>query len=110
MPTAALILAAGLGTRMRSALPKALHPLAGRPMLGHLIAACDGVFDRIVVVTGPEMPALERAAAPHPCVVQAERLGTGLVSLDLIHEQRGLVPGSAIDAANWAATGRIAMK
>ena len=37
---AAIILAAGLGTRMRSALPKALHPIAGRPMLNHLIAAC----------------------------------------------------------------------
>ncbi len=77
MLAAAIILAAGLGTRMRSALPKALHPIAGRPMLNHLIAACDQVFERIVVVVGPDMPALERAAAPHPSVVQAERLGTG---------------------------------
>jgi bifunctional UDP-N-acetylglucosamine pyrophosphorylase/glucosamine-1-phosphate N-acetyltransferase len=75
--TAAIILAAGLGTRMRSALPKALHPVAGRPMLNHLIAACEPVFDRIVVVVGPGMPALEAAARPHATVVQAERLGTG---------------------------------
>ncbi|SDB52992.1 bifunctional UDP-N-acetylglucosamine diphosphorylase/glucosamine-1-phosphate N-acetyltransferase GlmU [Belnapia rosea] len=74
---AAIILAAGLGTRMRSALPKALHPVAGRPMLNHLIAACEPVFDRIVVVVGPGMPALEAAARPHATVVQAERLGTG---------------------------------
>ncbi|TCZ53942.1 bifunctional UDP-N-acetylglucosamine diphosphorylase/glucosamine-1-phosphate N-acetyltransferase GlmU [Roseicella aquatilis] len=77
MPTAAIILAAGLGTRMRSALPKAMHPVAGRPMINHLVAACEQVFDRIVVVVGPGMPALERAVAPHATVVQAERLGTG---------------------------------
>jgi bifunctional UDP-N-acetylglucosamine pyrophosphorylase/glucosamine-1-phosphate N-acetyltransferase len=76
MQAAAILLAAGLGTRMRSKLPKALHKLAGRPMLNHLIASCEGVFDRIVVVVGPDMPALELAAAPHATVVQAERLGT----------------------------------
>jgi bifunctional UDP-N-acetylglucosamine pyrophosphorylase/glucosamine-1-phosphate N-acetyltransferase len=78
---AAIILAAGLGTRMRSALPKALHPIAGRPMLNHLLAACEQVFDRIVVVVGPDMPALEVAARPHATVVQTERLGTGHAAL-----------------------------
>jgi bifunctional UDP-N-acetylglucosamine pyrophosphorylase/glucosamine-1-phosphate N-acetyltransferase len=77
LPSAAIILAAGLGTRMRSALPKALHPLAGKPMINHLLAACEQVFERIVVVIGPEMPALEKAVAPHATVVQAVRLGTG---------------------------------
>ncbi|MDO9711230.1 bifunctional UDP-N-acetylglucosamine diphosphorylase/glucosamine-1-phosphate N-acetyltransferase GlmU [Paracraurococcus lichenis] len=77
MPVAAVILAAGLGTRMRSALPKAMHPVAGRPMINHLVATCEQVFDRIVVVVGPGMPALEKAVAPHATVVQAERLGTG---------------------------------
>jgi bifunctional UDP-N-acetylglucosamine pyrophosphorylase/glucosamine-1-phosphate N-acetyltransferase len=81
MPSAAILLAAGLGTRMRSALPKALHPIAGRPMLQHLLAACEGVFERIVVVIGPDMPALERAAAPHATVVQHERLGTAHAAL-----------------------------
>ncbi|RYI80283.1 MAG: bifunctional UDP-N-acetylglucosamine diphosphorylase/glucosamine-1-phosphate N-acetyltransferase GlmU, partial [Acetobacteraceae bacterium] len=46
-------------------------------MLNHLLAACEQVFDRIVVVVGPAMPALEAAARPHATVVQAERLGTG---------------------------------
>ncbi len=78
---AAIILAAGLGTRMRSRLPKALHPLAGRPMLAHLIAAAEEVFERIVVVVGPDMAALEEAAAPYPVVVQEERLGTGHAAL-----------------------------
>ena len=54
----AVILAAGLGTRMKSALPKTLHPIAGRPMLRHLLASCEAVFDRIVVVVGPGMEAV----------------------------------------------------
>ncbi|MBV9756935.1 MAG: bifunctional UDP-N-acetylglucosamine diphosphorylase/glucosamine-1-phosphate N-acetyltransferase GlmU [Alphaproteobacteria bacterium] len=76
MSATAVILAAGLGTRMKSARPKALHPIAGRPMLRHLIESCAEVFDRIVVVTGPGMAELAAAAAPHPVVVQEERLGT----------------------------------
>jgi len=76
-PTTAVILAAGLGTRMRSAHPKAMHPLGGRPMISHLIETARGVFERIVVVVGPDMSSLEKAAAPWPCVVQVERLGTG---------------------------------
>jgi bifunctional UDP-N-acetylglucosamine pyrophosphorylase/glucosamine-1-phosphate N-acetyltransferase len=74
---AAILLAAGQGTRMKSAMPKAMHQLAGRPMVQHLLAACAPVFERIVVVVGPGMAALERAVAPHATVVQAERLGTG---------------------------------
>jgi bifunctional UDP-N-acetylglucosamine pyrophosphorylase/glucosamine-1-phosphate N-acetyltransferase len=89
MPAAAIILAAGLGTRMRSALPKALHPIAGRPMLNHLIAACEGIFERILVVVGPDMPALEAAAAPHATVVQAERRGTGHAALQAAPLLRG---------------------
>jgi bifunctional UDP-N-acetylglucosamine pyrophosphorylase/glucosamine-1-phosphate N-acetyltransferase len=76
MPATAVILAAGIGSRMKSALPKALHPIAGRPMLRHLLASCEAAFDRIVVVVGPGMEAVSRVAAPHPSVVQAERLGT----------------------------------
>ena len=61
---------------MQSATPKVLHKIAGRPMLSHLIASAEAVFDRIVVVLGPGMEAVARQAAPHPAVVQAERLGT----------------------------------
>ena len=63
MPATAVILAAGLGTRMKSALPKTLHRIAGRPMLRHLLASCEQVFDRIVVVVGPDMEAVRRR--PH---------------------------------------------
>jgi bifunctional UDP-N-acetylglucosamine pyrophosphorylase/glucosamine-1-phosphate N-acetyltransferase len=81
MTATAIILAAGLGTRMRSRLPKAMHPIAGRPMLRHLIDSCTQVFDRIVVVVGPDMAALGEIAAPHTVVVQHERRGTGHAAL-----------------------------
>ncbi len=76
MPATAVLLAAGLGTRMKSATPKVLHKIASRSMLSHLISSCEAVFDRIVVVTGPGMEAVAREAAPHSSVVQQERLGT----------------------------------
>jgi len=81
MQATAVILAAGLGTRMKSALPKTLHRIAGRPMLRHLLSSCEQVFDRIVVVVGPEMEAVQREAAPHVTVVQRERLGTAHAAL-----------------------------
>jgi bifunctional UDP-N-acetylglucosamine pyrophosphorylase/glucosamine-1-phosphate N-acetyltransferase len=84
MQSTAVILAAGLGTRMKSALPKTLHRLAGRSMLRHLLASCEPVFDRIVIVLGPDMDAVRQEAAPHTCVVQQERLGTAHAALQAI--------------------------
>ena len=52
-PVAAVILAAGKGTRMKSDLHKVLHPVAGRPMLAHLLAAVETLApERVVVVLG----------------------------------------------------------
>jgi len=96
MSPAAIILAAGLGTRMRSSLPKAMHPIAGQPMLRHLIAAAEQVFDRIVVVVGPGMPQLEKAAAPHPTVVQRDRLGTGHAALQAAPALEGFAGDVAV--------------
>ena len=81
MPATAIILAAGLGTRMKSTLPKTLHKIAGRSMLRHLLASCESVFDRIVVVLGPDMDSVRREAEPHLCVVQHDRLGTAHAAL-----------------------------
>jgi bifunctional UDP-N-acetylglucosamine pyrophosphorylase/glucosamine-1-phosphate N-acetyltransferase len=81
MQATAVILAAGLGTRMKSALPKTLHRIAGRSMLRHLLSSCEQVFGRIVVVVGPDMHAVQREAAPHATVVQQERLGTAHAAL-----------------------------
>ncbi len=85
MHATAILLAAGLGTRMRSSRPKAMHPIGGRPMLKHLIESCEAVFDRIVVVAGPEMEALRAVAAPHETVVQHQRLGTAHAALQAQH-------------------------
>src|SRR5436309_10724821 len=84
MQATAILLAAGLGTRMKSALPKTLHKIAGRSMLRHLIASCEAAFDRVVVVLGPDMEQVAREAAPHTCVIQHERLGTAHAALQAI--------------------------
>jgi len=70
---------------MRSALPKAMHPIAGQPMLRHLIDSVSAVFDRIVVVVGPDMEPLAALAAPHDVVVQRERRGTAHAALQAAH-------------------------
>ena len=67
MSRTAVILAAGFGTRMKSALPKTLHKIAGRSMLRHLLASCEQVFDRIVVVIGPEMERSPGSRAAYLC-------------------------------------------
>jgi len=74
---AAIVLAAGKGTRMKSDLPKVLHAVAGRPMIQHVLAAVDTLdAARCVVVVGPDTKTVADAVAPRPTVVQTERLGT----------------------------------
>jgi len=75
---AAIILAAGGGTRMKSALLKVLHPVAGRPMIAHLLAALAPLRPAAtVVVIGPQMEAVARLVEPAQSVVQDPPLGTG---------------------------------
>jgi len=78
---AAVVLAAGLGTRMRSRIVKVLHPLAGRPMIAWVLAAVRGVgAGRVVCVVGYQRERVEGALASMPGVefaIQAEQLGTG---------------------------------
>ena len=74
----AVVLAAGRGTRMESALPKVLHPLAGRPMISHLLETIDGMApERCVVVIGKDDDAVAQAVAPRDVAVQDPPLGTG---------------------------------
>jgi len=78
-PLAVVILAAGLGTRMKSDIPKVLHQVCGRPMLSYVIDAALSVSpDRVVVVTGPDQDAITEIL-PVGCerAVQQQRLGTG---------------------------------
>lgn len=80
MTLGVVILAAGQGTRMKSALPKVLHPLAGRPMLAHVIDAARQLSpEQIVVVYGHGGEQVREAVADDNLywAEQAQQLGTG---------------------------------
>lgn len=95
-PIAAIVLAAGKGTRMKSDLHKVLHPVAGRPMLLHLLAAAGELRPaRTVIVVGAGREQVERAVAPlgAETVLQAEQLGTG----HAVQQAEGALAGFAGD-------------
>ena len=76
--TAAIVLAAGRGTRMKSSMPKVMHPVAGRAMIHHVLATLDAVeVARTVVVVGHESQGIAEAVAPVQTVLQDPPLGTG---------------------------------
>jgi bifunctional UDP-N-acetylglucosamine pyrophosphorylase / glucosamine-1-phosphate N-acetyltransferase len=76
-PIAVVVLAAGAGTRMKSAIPKVLHPLAGWPMIRHVLGTVARLKPaRIVGVVAPGAKAVAEAFAPHATVVQRKSLGT----------------------------------
>jgi bifunctional UDP-N-acetylglucosamine pyrophosphorylase / glucosamine-1-phosphate N-acetyltransferase len=73
-----VILAAGEGTRMRSSLPKVLHPLCGRPLIGWAVAAAqEAGADKIVVVDGPKRALDGRLPDGVATAIQEEPKGTG---------------------------------
>ncbi|RRN62806.1 bifunctional UDP-N-acetylglucosamine diphosphorylase/glucosamine-1-phosphate N-acetyltransferase GlmU [Caulobacter sp. 602-1] len=81
-PRAAVILAAGQGTRMKSPTPKVLHKVAGRTLLDLAIDAAEGLnCQRIVVVVGAHSPQVGESArkrlGPNATVIQDPPLGTG---------------------------------
>src|SRR5438552_3725487 len=80
-PLLIVVLAAGQGTRMRSAVPKVLHKIAGRTMLGHVLAAAEALRpDTVSVVIGPGMEAVRMQtlaqSASARIFVQGEQKGT----------------------------------
>ena len=80
MPLDVIVLAAGLGKRMRSDLPKVLHPLAGRPLLAHVLDAAKALAPRkTIVVHGHEADKVRAAFNDESLawVLQSEQLGTG---------------------------------
>lgn len=75
----AVVMAAGKSTRMKSRLPKPLHPICGKPLLAYLLDACEQAgISRVIVVVGHEAERVQEAFAGR-CVfaLQAEPLGTG---------------------------------
>jgi bifunctional UDP-N-acetylglucosamine pyrophosphorylase/glucosamine-1-phosphate N-acetyltransferase len=92
-----IILAAGEGTRMRSATPKVLHPVGGLPVVSHVLRTALAAGSRIAVVVGPGHEAVEAAVArmaPAATLArQLDRLGTG-------HAVRQAAPAFASAAGN----------
>lgn len=79
-PLAAIILAAGQGTRMKSEMHKVLHPIAGKPMLHHLLDTVDSIgVERTVIVVGARREQIEASVAGRnvAIAVQEDQLGTG---------------------------------
>jgi bifunctional UDP-N-acetylglucosamine pyrophosphorylase/glucosamine-1-phosphate N-acetyltransferase len=91
-----VILAAGLGTRMKSSLAKVLHRAAGAPLIEHVLRSARALAppDRIVVVTGHQAADVEAAVAHHGVrfQLQAEQKGTGH-ALAVCRSQPGLDSG-----------------
>ena len=79
MKVTAVLLAAGQGTRMKSDLPKVLHPLCGKPMLWHVLEALKSVAtEKPVVVVGHGADAVQKYLGDSAdCVLQEPQLGTG---------------------------------
>jgi bifunctional UDP-N-acetylglucosamine pyrophosphorylase / glucosamine-1-phosphate N-acetyltransferase len=75
---AAIVLAAGEGTRMRSALPKVLHEVTGWPMISHVLAAVEPLAPaQTIVVLGEGMGEVATAVAPAIIAIQHSPRGTG---------------------------------
>jgi bifunctional UDP-N-acetylglucosamine pyrophosphorylase/glucosamine-1-phosphate N-acetyltransferase len=77
---AAIILAAGKGTRMKSDRAKVLHELGGVPMICYVVETAMAVVDEVVVVIGHQAEAVREVLRGYPSVrfaVQEEQLGTG---------------------------------
>ena len=96
MNITAVLLAAGQGTRMKSALPKMLHPICGQPMLFHALNTVRAVSSETpVVVVGHAAEAVRNAIGKAAfCVVQEQQLGTGhavLQAAALLKDKPGLV-------------------
>lgn len=75
-----IILAAGKGTRMRSRLPKVLHPIGGKPMLQHVVDACESIAtEQVVVIYGHGGEEVQAGIKGQNIdwVLQAEQNGTG---------------------------------
>lgn len=91
MKIASILLAAGKGTRMRSKTPKVLHPIVGKRMIQHSLAAVKALSDQPpVVVVGHQAESVQQAVGEAArFVVQAEQLGTGHAVMQAAEVLRG---------------------
>jgi bifunctional UDP-N-acetylglucosamine pyrophosphorylase / glucosamine-1-phosphate N-acetyltransferase len=94
----AIVLAAGDAKRMRSARPKVLHALCGRPLIAYPVSAARALGARVVVVVGRAADEVRAAIAPEVAAIfveQKERLGTGHAVLQT-HVACGDAPGTIL--------------
>jgi UDP-N-acetylglucosamine diphosphorylase/glucosamine-1-phosphate N-acetyltransferase len=87
--TAAIILAAGKGTRMKSDLAKVLHEISGVPMIRYVVEATLSVMDEVLVVIGHQAEAVKEVLGTYEhlrFVIQKEQLGTGHAVLTALPE------------------------
>jgi len=91
MKVTAVLLAAGQGTRMKSDLPKVLHPLCGKPMLWHVFEALkDVATEKPVVIVGHGAEEVKRYLGDSAeCVLQEPQLGTGHAAMQAESLLRG---------------------
>ncbi|MBC6439353.1 MAG: bifunctional UDP-N-acetylglucosamine diphosphorylase/glucosamine-1-phosphate N-acetyltransferase GlmU [Rhodospirillales bacterium] len=102
---AVVVLGAGLGSRMKSDLPKVMHRICGRPMVNHVLDAAAGIApERTVVVIGPGMDDLARAVAPAITAVQKTPRGTADAVKAARDALQGFNAGDVIVVSGDAAT------
>src|SRR5512139_940730 len=91
MKVTTVLLAAGQGTRMKSDLPKVLHPLCGRPMLWHVLEALKfAASEKPVVIVGHGAQAVQTYLGESAdCVLQEPQLGTGHAAMQAESLLRG---------------------
>ena len=86
-----IVLAAGAGSRMKSDIPKPLHKIAGKPMVLHVIEACEALNpEKIITVLSPDTPSLEQAVSHHGIAYQPVANGTGGAALAAIDFLEGV--------------------
>ncbi|MGI9005973.1 MAG: NTP transferase domain-containing protein [Streptosporangiaceae bacterium] len=99
-PAAVIVLAAGEGTRMKSPVPKTLHEVCGRSMLGHSLAAAAGLGpQRLIVVVGHHgVKVAEHARELHPgvLIVEQDHLGGTGHAVRMVLEAVGTIKGTVV--------------
>jgi len=92
-----IVLGAGMGTRMKSNLPKVLHQVMGKPMIEHVINSLEAInIEKTVVVTGHKAELIEQALGSRVAyALQAEQLGTAHATMMTHNHLRGL-PGITV--------------
>jgi CTP:molybdopterin cytidylyltransferase MocA len=95
---AAIVLAAGKGTRMKSDLPKVMHRIAGRTMIRHVLNAVAPLAPaRIVVVLAPGMETVAKEAVGASIAIQAQPLGTGHAAQAALPALQDLLDAGALE-------------